>query len=100
MSALLPDWVVIPQGCKASPDIRTLIQGPGHQHVLLSSSIPSAVRARLAVAILRELEEIECDRVEAEEPPIARRRLVETPQNRHLLDAAVQSLSDPDRVSG
>lgn len=61
----MTDWKIIPQGCPTTPNLRTLIQGPGHGHVLLVG-LPADLRARLASAILRELKEIElADQMEA-----------------------------------
>lgn len=58
----MSDWTIIPQGCTAAPNLRTLIQGPGHQHVLLSSSIPAETRARLAALVVDELNGVKPDK--------------------------------------
>ncbi len=51
-------WKVIPQGCPAAPNLRTLIQGPGHGHILLTG-LPPGLRAHLTDVIMDELNDID-----------------------------------------
>ncbi len=57
-------WTVVQQGCPAAPNLRTLIQGPGHGHILLTG-LPAETRARVAAVVLAALDPLEADRAEA-----------------------------------